>query len=493
MSKHWAILCATGLLLTALTGAQSHAAPEPTVQQAQAADVGSFPSNAVNEQSDPGGKGTAEKAAQGEAAVIIDRDASTTAERYASDHVNENALRVAGEITALISDMQLDKTGDSEQMGNSSQIGLNAGLLATDGASATLARAAIRTDGVGANAVFAYGLDTTVTVADSAITTCGEHSEGVAVAGGATLEGTGLSVETQGNGSAAIRANPGGGSMRLVGGTYVTAGIGSPAVDAAGEVLLSAATLTAAASSAVVAQGNSSVILVDCTVTGNAQGVDGVKDGQTLHNVMLYPGVQDGALAGESNFRMTGGRLTALTGDQFYVTNTACRIELTGVTLTTAQGNLLTVEGNQGAQGSGQPGENGGDCVLVADAQTLEGVVSVDAASNLDFTLQNGSHFTGTVNPDGAAGAVHITLDATSAWTLTADAYIQTFAGDRAQVHTNGFTLHIAEPGGLRRLCAAKLTSPYGTGSATGERVFGIGSGKKRIDKSLINQYISIC
>ena len=46
-------------------------------------------------------------------------------------------------------------------------------------------------------------------------------------------------------------------------------------------------------------------------------------------------------------------------------------------------------------------------------------------------------------NEDGQAGAVSVTLDADSAWTLTADSHITAFEGDLSQVQLNGFTLDI--------------------------------------------------
>ena len=71
------------------------------------------------------------------------------------------------------------------------------------------------------------------------------------------------------------------------------------------------------------------------------QGTYGPDSGENLHGVMLYQSMSGDAQEGQSLFRMTGGELTTLSGDLFYVTNTDCAIELSGVALTLADGCLL--------------------------------------------------------------------------------------------------------------------------------------------------------
>lgn len=309
----------------------------------------------------------------------------------------------------------------------------------------TLANAQVHTDGSGANGVFAYGAGTGVSIADSTVRTERDNSGGILVTGGGMLNASNLTVETQGQSSAAIRSDRGGGTLIADGGTYTANGTGSPAIYSTAEITVSNAKLEATASEAVVVEGKNSVKLENCDVTGNMQGTYGSNSGENIHNVMLYQSMSGDAEQGRSDFAMTGGSLTAANGDMFYVTNTACAIELSGVALTLANGNLLTLAGNDGKRGWGAVGSNGGDCLFTADAQTLSGVITVDAISTLTLSLKNGSHFEGTVNPDGQAGEVNVTLDSGSTWTLTADAYVTTLKGDPSQVTANGYTLHIAE------------------------------------------------
>lgn len=301
------------------------------------------------------------------------------------------------------------------------------------------------TAATGGNAVVSYGEGTAVSVTDSTVSTTGDHSGGIHVTGGGELTAWNVDVETQGNSSAAIRSDRGGGTLTVEDGSYVTNGTGSPAIYSTAQIAVTNAVLTANRSEAIVVEGRNSVTLTDCTVSGNMQGTYGPDSGENLHGVMLYQSMSGDAQEGQSLFRMTGGELTTLSGDLFYVTNTDCAIELSGVELTLADGCLLRVEGNTGERGWGTPGENGGRCTLNAIAQALSGTIRVDESSSLDMTLSDGATFEGTVNPEGQGGEVNVTLAQGCRWTLTADAYVTSFTGDLSCVETNGYTLYTAQ------------------------------------------------
>lgn len=128
------------------------------------------------------------------------------------------------------------------------------------------------------------------------------------------------------------------------------------------------ADLTATSSEAVVVEGKNSVTLENCTVVGNMTGT--YQNGsENIHNVMLYQSMSGDADMGHSSFTMIGGSLTAQAGDLFYVTNTSCTIELSGVELTLANDVLLTVAGNDGSRGWGKEGGNGGQVTFTAEGR----------------------------------------------------------------------------------------------------------------------------
>ena len=97
-------------------------------------------------------------------------------------------------------------------------------------------------------------------------------------------------------------------------------------------------------------------------MTGTYQG-DG---SENLHNIMLYQSMSGDAGEGTASFQMTGGSITANSGDLFYVTNTDAVILLSGVDLTLANNNLLTVAGNSSSRGWGTAGANGAQVAFTA-------------------------------------------------------------------------------------------------------------------------------
>ena len=449
--RFFALLCAFSLMLVGTGMAISPDVASIPVEQLESEEPLEKTAGMALQNGDlPAGNGMPSDAqgfSQGTASVIIDADAAVSNVGYTSQSMDDNAVRIAGDRIALMRNITVEKSGDTESINRCALYGQNAALLATDGASATITNANTHTDGIGANAILAYGVGTVVTISDSTIQTENSHSAGIVAVGGSTVNASDLTINTLGTSSAAINIGRGGNTMTINGGTYTTSNIGSPVVRATDNITITSAVLDAAASEAIVVEGKSSVTLENCTVTGNMQAASEQNGSENLHTVMLYQSMSGDADIGRSDFKMLGGSLTAKSGDLFYITNTDCSIELSDVVLNLDNGTLLTVAGNDGSQGWGQQDNNGGDCVLVADSQTLTGKISVDAISTLSLTLQNGSNFMGVINPDGQTGTVNVTLDDTSTWILTADAYVTCFTGNVEQVETNGYCLHIAQEG----------------------------------------------
>ena len=296
-----------------------------------------------------GGFGSdAQSVDQGTAANTISEDSKVSDTSYSSTGDDENALRVDG-ATVTLDGITVDKTADSSSNTEAGDFyGMNAGLLATDGAAVTIKNATVNTSAQNGNGVFSYGDGTTVNISDSTITTTGDNSGGIQTTGGGTTNAENLTVTTSGNSSAAIRSDRGGGTVTVNGGTYTTNGYNSPAVYSTADITVDDATLTANNSEALVIEGENSIALTDCNVTGNMSDTEGTSSDTNVHNVMIYQSQSGDAEEGTSSFSMTGGSLTAENGDMFYITNTACTIELSGVTINNqdSDGNLMTIAGN---------------------------------------------------------------------------------------------------------------------------------------------------
>ncbi len=111
---------------------------------------------------------------------------------YESKNADENAISVSGEIDVNISNVAINKTGDSESGDNTSFYGNNSAIIAKDKANLILKNMTINTKG--SNGVFSYGGSastnntssdgTAITISDSTITTTKDNSGGIMTTGG---------------------------------------------------------------------------------------------------------------------------------------------------------------------------------------------------------------------------------------------------------------------------------------------------------------------
>lgn len=406
-------------------------------------------------QGGPGGGnfGGSGEVTQGDSANTIDSDRTYSSETYSSTDDDENALRVDGATVTLVG-ITVDKSaGSSSNTEDGDFYGMNAALLATNGATVTIKNANVTSSAQNGNGVFSYGSGTTVNISDSTITTTADNSGGIQTTGGGTTNASNLTVTTSGNSSAAIRSDRGGGTVNVDGGTYTSNGYNSPAVYSTADITVKNAKLTANNSEALVIEGENSIALEDCTVYGNMSDTKGSSSDENVHNVMIYQSMSGDAEVGTSGFTMTGGSLTSNNGDMFYITNTNCTLSLTGVKLTNkdSDGYLFNVTGNSASHGWGSAGSNGAQVTFTANKQTLEGDIRVDSISTLDMTLSGNSTFTGTINvvdnEDGGTAVSDnavITIEKGSTWNLTGDCVISSLTNN-GTINFNGYTITLAD------------------------------------------------
>jgi hypothetical protein len=329
-------------------------------------------------------------------------------------------------------------------------------VLVKDGTTATITGGSITSDADGANGVFCYGGNgghngaagdgTTLIIRDTAITTTGDGSGGIMTTGGGVTYAYNLDVTTSGRSSAPIRTDRGGGTVEVDGGTYTSNGLGSPAIYSTADITVSNATLTSNLSEGVCIEGLNSITLNNCDMTANNTACN---SNATFHDtIMIYQSMSGDADSGTSHFTMNGGSLVSRSGHVFHVTNTKAVITLSGVEITNEDAdNILLSVCADGWHG----GSNA--AALKAVSQKLAGAVKVGSDSILAMELTDGSTFEGSidgsiVNAKGETvstevGAVSVTLDSTSTWTLTGDSYVTEFHGDAANVISNGYTLYV--------------------------------------------------
>ena len=364
---------------------------------------------------------------QGTAATTISEDGTYSGESYTSTGDDKNALRVDGAAVTL-DGVSVDKSaGAASNTGGGDFYGMNAALLAMNGAAVTIKNATVPSSAQNGNGVFSYG--------------------------GGTTSASNLVVETSGNSSAAIRSDRGGGTVNVSGGAYTSNGYNSPAVYSTADITVKNANLTANNSEALVIKGKNSITLEDCYATGNMSDTKGTSSSENVHNVMIYQSMSGDADVGTSVFSMTGGSLVGSSGDMFYIMNTRCLLTLSGVNIVNndADGALLRVVGNSASRGWGTAGSNGAQVEFTADGQTLSGDIIVDTISNLTMTMKNGSTFTGTINIiDNAGGGTAVSDNAVVAIengctrNLTGNCTLTSLTNN-GTINFNGYTITLAD------------------------------------------------
>lgn len=369
------------------------------------------------------------------AAITSENSDGTT---YESTGDSENAVRVDG-TTVTLDNSTINKLSGETGSGDSSNFyGVNAGLLAINGADVTLNNAIVNTSAEGGNGIFSYGEETKVTVNNAIVKTTEDSSGGVMVTGGGTMYVNNSSIETMGDHAAALRTDRGGGILVVDGGNYTSNGTGSPAIYSTADIDVKNAVLTANNSEALVIEGDNSISLTDCEVSGNMTS----SNSESLHNVMIYQSMSGDADEGISDFTMTGGSLSANSGDMIYVTNTSCTINLSNVSLDLYNGVLLNIAGNS-SNNWGTPGSNGGRCMLIASNQNLVGNILVDEISSLELKITDGSAFSGTINSENAGGLVSVYIDSLSKWSLSDDSYVTEITGSIENIDLGDHKLYV--------------------------------------------------
>ena len=161
------------------------------------------------------GFGGSGEVTNGTSANTITENTTESDTEYNSTGDDENALRVDSAEATLTGITVNKNAGNSSNTEDGDFYGQNAGFLALNGAKVTITDSTFNTGVVNGNAVFSYGEGTTVNISDSKIRTTERNSGGIQTTGGGTMIATNLDVQTEGNSSAAIRTDRGGGTVTV--------------------------------------------------------------------------------------------------------------------------------------------------------------------------------------------------------------------------------------------------------------------------------------
>lgn len=306
--------------------------------------------------------------------------------------------------------------------------GVNAAVLCSNSGSAVVQGGIIATTGAGGHGVFSWGTNSMATLTQTSIETSGLAAHGVSCAQRGKVTVNSSKITVTGDYSHAAAADQAGGDLNLVGSVLNASGQYGAALYSAGRANAAGCTLNAAAET-VVGEGKTTVSLTGSAISGTGS-----------HTVLLYHSGDPAVQTGTTSFAMTSGTLNSGTDGAIYVTNTKADVSLKNVTMPVAALDLLQVEENADY---GQAGP--ADVKLTVSMSEVYGTVRCGADSKVRMKVDLASAFTGAVNPDGAAGDVHMVLDATASWTLTSDSYVTSFQDTMLQltnIRDGGYSIY---------------------------------------------------
>lgn len=393
--------------------------------------------------------------------LTADGEAKTSdGETIASTDADVNAALAENGGDLTITNGTLTKSGDDTNGDNCNFYGVNSILLAVgEESKATVSSSTLTADSEGSNAVFATDKATVYASGDTIHTTAG-NSRGLDATYGGTIVADQMDITTEGDHSATVATDRGGGNISLTNSSLSTSGSGSPLLYSTGDIEVDNVTGTSTGSQIAGMEGLNTILISNSSLTSemtDATASDPIADG-----IIIYQSTSGDAetTTGEAAlFQATNSTLTSkiTSGAMFYLTNTKANVVLSETTLDfdSDNVNLLTVEGND-SNNWGTAGSNGATVSFTGLGETLSGNITVDTISSLDLYLLDGTTYTGAmsieenaVNTDETDAPITVNLSSDSTWVVTADSTISALnAEDGAKmVDADGNTVTIVANG----------------------------------------------
>lgn len=329
-----------------------------------------------------------------------------TGQTFVATQTDESSVYVLNSGILTLNSCVLTKTGNTSDVNASSQYGLNAGLLVKSGGNVTITGTTITTNASGANGIFATGTNSTIVMTGGYINASGSGAHGVDVTYGGSITTYNVDITTNDDNSSAIATDFGGGTVTVNGGTTITtstvAGSHSAGIYSTGIITVNDASVTSSADAGGVIDGANTIILNNTLLTGKTQGIK-------FH--VTAPATGDAIVT------MSGGSLTVTNGDAFYFDGSSGNTAKGNVTvkanavITTSTGNLVNAVSPATATFNVQHSD-------------LDGNIISTGSSTININLLDTTVLTGAVNNTNTAALVTLTMDSSSAWTVTAPSHI---------------------------------------------------------------------
>ena len=196
----------------------------------------------------------------------------------------------------------------------------------------------------------------------------------------------------------------------------------------------------------VVIEGKNSAVVTNSTLTASGKGNRGEVDHA---GIMIYQSMSGDASEGTGTFIAKNSSLSIdensnyyKTAPMFFITNTDAVINLENTTLNYGSNLLIS---SKGTSEWGNSGSNGGNVILNATNQILNGNIEIDNISTVTMNLNNSS-YAGTINIDQTAKSITLKLDRSSKITLTGDSYVTSLEDEDesySNINFNGYKLYV--------------------------------------------------
>ncbi len=381
-------------------------------------------------------------------AKVVDGKEETLTDSYEATKSDESIILVQNGGSAIIKEATLNKSsGDSSNTENSEFNGINAGVLVQKGSKASISKATIKTNAKGSNAVFATGEGAEIEISDSVITTTGSSSSrGLDATYGGSIKADNVTIKTSGSSSASLATDRGEGTVTVNSSDLETNGSGSPIIYSTGNISASNTKGVANGSQMVVIEGKNSASVINSTFSASGKGNRGEVDNA---GVMIYQSMSGDASEGTGTFTAKKSTLSISSSSDYYksapmffITNTDAVINLEDTKLEYGSGVLVSIKGTSEW---GKSGSNGGNLVLNATNQDLDGDIVLDNISTMTLNLTK-STYSGGINTDNSAKEVSLKLDSNSKITLTGDSYVTSLEdadSSYSNINFNGYKLYV--------------------------------------------------
>ena len=348
---------------------------------------------------------------------------NSTNETISASNKDQNALLANNGGTLTITGGIFDKTGDTADEDACNFYGVNSIALSSGSDSLLkIQDSSLTSDSEGSNAVFSTD-SATAYAYDSTISTFKNNSRGLDATYDGTIMTDSMHITTQGNHSAALATDRGGGNISITNSLLSTSGNGSPLLYSTGDIEADSVQGTASGSQIAGMEGYNKILIHNSNLssTNNAiSGSDPVKNGVIIYQ--STSGDADTSSNEKSLFEVVDSTLSTCidSGAMFYVTNTNTNILINNSLLSFDPDNvnLLQATGNSGNTW-GLEGSNGGTVTLTAIKQNLSGNILVDSISSANIYLLSSSSYTGNTASSDSNANISMNISSDSVWYVT--------------------------------------------------------------------------